>query len=460
MMTRIGLCGLLVTTAIAAPALAQEDLETLQGMQRTDATFTRIDQTGATADSLRAILPHINLPDGFEASLYAVVPDARSMAVAPQGTVVFVGTRKDKVWSVVDRDRNRIADEVMDFAPSLTFDIPNGPCFSPDGFLYIAERNRVLTFPAAEFFFEGPDPAVGTVVAKGELIPPEEESFNHTARVCRIGPDGKLYISLGQPYNVQPQDKLEKYDQLGIGGIIRMNTDGSEREVFTRGVRNSVGHDFNPANGDLWFTDNQVDGMGDDIPPGELNRQTEAGQHFGFPWVNAGIEIPEYKDVPRPEGVEFVEPQVKTDAHAADLGMRFYSGNSFPEDYRGGIFSAQHGSWNRTTPVGARVMFTRLDADGNAAGTEVFADGWLDSETGEYRGRPMDIAFLRDGSMLVSDDYAGAIWRIAYTGDAAAVGSGDAGSAQPEMPEPAGDAEPADGAGDEAAETPPAAPAN
>ncbi|WP_407674157.1 PQQ-dependent sugar dehydrogenase [Paracoccus beibuensis] len=425
------LCGLLLTTALATPAIAQDNLETLQGMQRTDATFTKIDQTGETAEAHKAILPGINLPDGFEASLYAVVPDARSVAVAPQGTVVFVGTRKDKVWSVVDRDRNRVADEVKDFAPSLTFDIPNGPCFSPDGFLFIAERNRVLSFPAAEFFFEGPDPAVATVVAQGELIPPDEESFNHTARACRIGPDGKLYISLGQPHNVQPVDKLEKYDQIGIGGIIRMNTDGTEREVFTRGIRNSVGHDFNPANGDLWFTDNQVDGMGDDIPPGELNRQTDAGQHFGFPWTNASIEIEDFKDVPRPEGVSFVEPLVEMDAHAADLGMSFYRGKSFPEEYHGGIFSAQHGSWNRTTPVGARVMFTRLNEDGTAAGTEVFADGWLNQETGEYLGRPMDIAFLPDGSMLVSDDFAGAIWRIAYTGGGAEASAGTQSTEKP-----------------------------
>ncbi|WP_432762105.1 PQQ-dependent sugar dehydrogenase [Seohaeicola sp. SP36] len=405
---------LLLSSAMVAPAMAQDNMDKLSNMQRTDATFTYVEQEGATAEALRAIVPHINVPDGFEVSLYAVVPDARSMAVAPQGTVTFVGTRKDKVWSVVDRDRNRVADQVMDFAPSITFDVPNGPCFSPDGFLFIAERNRVLTFPAAEFFFEGPDPAVGVVVAKGELVPAEEESFNHTARVCRVGPDGKLYISLGQPYNVQPVEKLEMYDKIGIGGIIRMNTDGSGREVFTRGVRNSVGHDFNPANGDLWWTDNQVDGLGDNVPPGELNRQTEAGQHFGFPWTNASYEIAEYKDVPRPEGVTFVEPQVEMEAHAADLGMSFYNKSSFPEKYHGGIFSAQHGSWNRTTPIGARVMFTALDADGNAASTEVFADGWLDEETGEYRGRPMDIAFLRDGSMLVSDDFAGAIWRIAY----------------------------------------------
>ncbi|MFP1645347.1 PQQ-dependent sugar dehydrogenase [Pontitalea aquivivens] len=410
------IAGLFLSTALGTAASAQDNMEKLSNMQRTDATFTVIDQTGPTAEALAAIVPHIKVPDGFEASLYAIVPDARSMAVAPQGTVVFVGTRKDKVWSVVDRDRNRVADQVMDFAPSVTFDIPNGPCFSKDGFLYIAERNRVLVFPAAEFFFEGPDPAVGTVVAKGELIPADEESFNHTARICRVGPDGKLYISLGQPHNIQPADKVELYDKIGIGGIVRMNTDGSGREVYTRGIRNSVGHDFNPANGDLWFTDNQVDGMGDDIPPGELNRQTAAGQHFGFPWTNSRIEIPDFKGVPRPEGVEFVEPQVEMQAHAADLGMSFYKGNSFPEEYRGGIFSAQHGSWNRTVPVGAQVMFTRLDEEGNAAGTEVFASGWLNKETGEYRGRPMDIAFLPDGSMLVSDDFAGAIWRIAYVG--------------------------------------------
>jgi hypothetical protein len=387
-------------------------------MQRTQGTsFTFIDQGESRAEALKATVPFVNVPDGFEVSLYAVVPDARSMAVAPQGTVVFVGTRKDKVWSVVDRDRDRVADQVMDFAPSITFDIPNGPCFSPDGFLYIAERNRVLVFPAAEFFFEGPDVPVGEVVPQGELVPPEEESFNHTARVCRVGADGKLYISLGQPFNVPPVEKHQTYDKKGIGGIIRINTDGTGREVFTRGIRNSVGQDFNPANGDLWFTDNQVDGMGDDIPPGELNRQTAAGQHFGFPWYGGGeVRTNEYKDVEMPEGVEMIFPQVEMDPHAADLGMRFYKGDSFPNKYHGGIFSAQHGSWNRTTPVGARVMFTSLDEEGNAAGTEVFADGWLNEDTGEYRGRPMDIAFLSDGSMLVSDDFAGAIWRIAYVG--------------------------------------------
>ncbi len=408
--------GAALGAVIAGNAAAQDNMDKLSNMQRTDATFTMIDQSGDRAEALSNIIPHINVPDGFEVSLYAVVPDARSMAVAPQGTVTFVGTRKDKVWSVVDRDRNRVADEVKDFAPSITFDIPNGPCFSKDGFLFIAERNRVLNFPAAEFFFEGPDPAVAVVVAQGDLVPTEEESFNHTARVCDVGPDGKLYISLGQPHNVQPAEKVEMYDKIGIGGIIRINTDGTGREVYTRGVRNSVGQDFHPETGELWWTDNQVDGMGDDIPPGELNRQTEAGQHFGFPWTNSRVEIMSESEHPRPEGVTFIEPQLELTAHAADLGMKFYEGNSFPDAYQGGIFWAQHGSWNRTTPVGARVMFTALDPEtGDAVEAQVFADGWLNEETGEYRGRPMDIAFLKDGSMLVSDDFAGAIWRIAYT---------------------------------------------
>jgi glucose/arabinose dehydrogenase len=398
---------------VNASAYAQDNLEKLQKFQTTGtADFTTIEQGGASAEAIKATLEKIKLPEGFKISLYAIVPDARHMAVGPQGIVTFVGTRKTKVWAVTDRDKNRVADEVKDFSPSINFTVPNGPCFSPDGMLYIVERNRVLVFPAAEFFYESPDVAAAIVLKQGELIPPEEESFNHTARVCRVGPDGKLYISLGQPFNVPAPEKLDTFKKWGIGGIIRINQDGTGREVFTYGVRNSVGHDFNPANGELWFTDNQVDGMGDDMPPGELNRQTAAGQNFGFPWYGGGtIRTNEYKDSEAPPDV--VMPAVEMDAHAADLGMIFYKGNQFPEKYRGGVFSAQHGSWNRTTPIGARVMFTAVNEDGSAGATEVFAEGWLD-ENGEYLGRPADVAQLRDGSILVSDDLAGAIYRISY----------------------------------------------
>lgn len=397
-------------------AYAESNVEKLSQFKTTGVKeFRTIEQSGAYADSVREILERITLPPGFRIDLYAVVPDARHMAVGPQGIVTFVGTRKTDVWSVTDRNKDRMADEVKRFAPSIDFAVPNGPCFSKDGFLYIAEQNRVLVYPAAEFFYESPDVAAFNVVPQGELIPIDEESYNHTARVCRVGPDGKLYISLGQPFNVAPPEKLDLYDKLGIGGIIRMNTDGSEREVYTYGVRNSVGHDFNPANGELWFTDNQVDGMGDDTPPGELNRQTAMGQHFGHPWYGGGsVRTNEYTGDTPPDGI--VMPEVEMDAHAADLGMIFYTGRMFPEKYRGGIFSAQHGSWNRTTPIGARVMFTGVNEDGSAGETMTFADGWID-ENGEYLGRPVDVAQLRDGSILVSDDLVGALYRISYSDD-------------------------------------------
>jgi glucose/arabinose dehydrogenase len=409
---RLTAIGAAIAVTIAGTATAGT-LETLGAMKTTGATdFQVIDQTGANADAIRANLSRINLPAGFKIDLYAVVPDARHMAVGPQGIAVFVGTRKTDVWVVTDRNKDRVADEVKDFAPSLPKSIPNGPCFSPDGFLYIAERNRVLVYPAAEFFYESPDVVAEPVFAEGTLIPADEESYNHTARVCRIGPDGKIYITLGQPFNVPAAEKADLYTKWGMGGIIRANTDGSGRQVYAWGVRNSVGMDFNPANGELWFTDNQVDGMGDLIPPGELNRTTGPGQHFGFPWYGGGsVRTNEYANDTPPEGT--VMPVVEMDAHAADLGMTFYSGRQFPRKYRGGIFSAQHGSWNRTDPIGARVMFTSVNDDGSVGTTEVFADGWLD-ENGEYLGRPVDVTVLRDGSILVSDDLAGAIYRISY----------------------------------------------
>lgn len=415
MKTKLICAALAASAAYSLPAFAQSDdtLERLGSFRTTGTTeFITVDQNSESADAIRSTLERIELPDGFSINLYALVPDARHMAVGPQGIVVFVGTRKTEVWAVTDRDKNRVADEVKNFAPSLAKAIPNGPCFSPEGVLFIAEQNRVLQYPAAEFFYESPDVVAVPVIADGELVPEEEVSYNHTARVCDIGPDGKVYVSLGQPYNVPPAEKLELYNEQGIGGIIRVNQDGSDREVYTHGVRNSVGQDFHPESGELWFTDNQVDGMGDDIPPGEINRQTEAGQNFGFPWYGGGsIRTNEFKDAEIPADV--VMPAVEMQAHAADLGMMFYSGNQFPDEYKNGIFSAQHGSWNRTEPVGARVMFTPVDAEGNVGETVAFAEGWLDGN-GEYLGRPVDVAQLRDGSILVSDDLAGAIYRISY----------------------------------------------
>ena len=405
-----------VALLCATGAAADDNMKKLENFQSTGASLNMatIPQTGARAEALKANLKNVKLPPGFKIDLYAIVPDARHMAVGPSTGIVFVGTRKTLVYAVTDRTKTRVADEVKVFSPSIAMKVPNGVCFSPDGILYVVEHNRVMSYPAAEFFYEGPDVAAAVTVPQGQLIPVEEESFNHGARTCRIGPDNKLYITLGNPFNVPAKEKLALYRKVGMMGIVRMDRDGKNREVYAQGVRNSVGMDFNPADKTLWFTDNQVDGMGDDTPPGELNRATKAGQNFGFPYYGGGkVRTVEYKADTPPADVVF--PQVEMAPHAADLGLSFYRGKMFPAKYQSGVFSAQHGSWNRTTPVGARVMFTSLKADGTANKTEVFADGWLTANN-EYLGRPVDIATLPDGSLLVSDDYAGAIYRVSYAG--------------------------------------------
>jgi glucose/arabinose dehydrogenase len=397
------------------PAHAAE-LDTLSAMHQTNTPvdWPLIPQTGPKAEQIKQNLTKIKLPPGFHIALYAIVPDARHIAVGPQGVVTFVGTRKTKIWAVTDRSRGGVADEVKEFAPTLPKKIPNGPCFSKDGFLYVVEQNRVVEYPAAEFFYESPDVVPNAIVAEGELIPKEEESYNHTARPCRIGPDNKLYIQLGQPYNVPGKDKLDLYHKTGMMGIIRMDRDGKDREIYATGLRNAVGMDFNPKDKVLWSNDNQVDGMGDDQPPGEMNRIARKGLDFGFPWYGGGhTRTTEYKNDTPPAGVVF--PEVEEVAHAADLGLMFYTGTMFPQKYRGAIFSTQHGSWNRTVPAGARLMVTFLKEDGHVAGkSEPFAEGWNDN--GYYFGRPVDVAELHDGSILVSDDLVGALYRVYYDG--------------------------------------------
>jgi glucose/arabinose dehydrogenase len=424
-LTRIA-AGLMVA-GLMTSAFAQgkpDNLSTLKQMKvaTTDLNIPTVPQSGRNADAIRENLKRVKLPPGFKIDLFAIVPDARHMAVAPSTNMLFVGTRKTTVWAVTDRNSDGVADEVKSFAPSLKFTNPNAVCWTKDGFLVVVEHNRVLNFPAAEFFYEGPDVAVIEVVPQGKLIPVEEESYNHGARTCRVGPDGMLYVTLGQPYNVQPKDKVDLYDRIGIGGIVRLNAfDGSKREVFAKGARNSVGMDFNPKDGSLWWTDNQVDGLGDDVPPGELNRSTKTGQHFGFPYWNGKYKVAgspaatDLKDMKEPTGAIF--PQVEFPAHQAQLGMAFYTENKFPAKYRGGAFVAAHGSWNRTKPSGAEVQFVPINSDGTAGKMEVFASGFLDPETGLYRGRPVDVAVMKDGSILVSDDFAGALYRISYVGE-------------------------------------------
>jgi len=411
-------CALLPLLGGAALAAGDEANLSKLGAFKTTGTGggESIPQEGKYADNIRKVLETIRLPEGFKIELFALAPDARHMAVGRNKGTVWIGTKKSKIWAATDRDMDNVADTVEEFSPSVKFDIPNGVCYSPDGFLFVAERNRVMMFPAAEFFMESPDTVALPIVPQGKLIPVEEESYNHTARVCAIGPDDKLYISLGQPFNVSPPDKQELYNKVGIGGMIRMNRDGSGREVVATGIRNSVGHAFNPKDGSLWFTDNQVDGMGDETPPGEINRMPGFGNWYGHPYYGGGkVRTNEYKDKKIPDSLmsKYVDAQVETIAHAADLGMMFYTGNMFPARYKNAIFSAQHGSWNATKPRGARVMVTFLDDKGNAASSVPFAEGWL-QENGVYSGRPVDVQQYVDGSILVSDDKAGAVYRISY----------------------------------------------
>jgi glucose/arabinose dehydrogenase len=373
-----------------------------------------VPQTGARADSIRKRLSHITLPPGFAISLYAVVPDARALAVGPHGSLTFVGTRKDSIYALADRTHRGVADSVTLFAPNVSKKLPNGVCFSDDGVLYSVEQNRVLAYSAAESSAERSDVEANVVVPQGALVPARFESLNHAARYCRVGPDGKLYIAIGQPYNVPPPNVWPMLRAAGLGAIVRMNRDGTDREIYAYGIRNSVGLNFNPTDNTLWFTDNQVDGMGDDLPPGELNHATGPGEDFGFPFYGGGHTRTEaYARESPPPGLVF--PTVEEVAHAADLGMSFYVGDMFPRAYRGAIFSVQHGSWNRSVRVGARIIVTFLHADGTVT-QNVFAEGWLDPN-GRYLGRPVDVQQLRDGSLLVSDDFAGAVYRITY-GDA------------------------------------------
>ncbi len=363
-----------------------------------------VSQNAGSAE-IESILKRIKLPPGFSISLYAIAPGARTIAVGREGKAIFIGTQEKDVYVMTPGESRAAA--VERFAPSTPFIMPHGVCVSADGALFLVERNRVTRFDDAENTWRDAAANAKVVVKSGDLIPRNEESRGHASRVCRIGPDNKLYVSLGQPHNVAPPDRLPLYAKTGIGGIIRMNLDGSGREVFATGVRNSVGMAFD-TDGSLWFTDNQVDSMGDDRPPGEINRADRAGLNFGFPWYGGGhVRTNEYAGVEPPTVVVF--PVVETAPHAADLGITFYRGDMFPKEYRGALFYAQHGSWDRTVPIGARVMVTLPGTNASAP----FAEGW-NVGTGSYLGRPVDVAELPDGSLLVTDDQNGAIYRITY----------------------------------------------
>ena len=344
----------------------------------------------------------IALPEGFSIETYAPnVPNARSMALGPDGTL-FVGTRSDgRVFAIPDPGTGGQAEEVITIASGLN--MPNGVAMQGSA-LYVAEVNRVLRFDGIEEqvreIASGKRNSAQFSVVTDSL----PSDTHHGWKFIAFGPDGNLYVPVGAPCNV-----CERADPR-YASILRMQPDGSGQEVFASGVRNTVGFDWHPSTGELWFTDNGRDWLGDDLPPDELNRAPTSGMHFGFPYCHGrAINDP---DVGREQGCAGFEPPAQDlGPHVAALGMRFYTGTQFPKPYQGQIFIAEHGSWNRSGKIGYRVMLVRLDGN-EAVSYETFAQGWLEGES--VSGRPVDLLVMPDGSMLVSDDHAGAIYRITY----------------------------------------------
>jgi glucose/arabinose dehydrogenase len=347
--------------------------------------------------SLALPLEQIKLPPGFEIGIYASdVPNARSMALSPSGTL-FVGTRSaGNVYAIVDRNGDFKPDDVITVARGLNS--PNGVAFR-DGALYVAEVNRVLRFDNIEHrLTSSSQPVVVT-----DKFPSDR---HHGWKFMRFGPDGLLYVPVGAPCNICERNP----DRYAV--IMRMHPDGTGLETFARGIRNTVGFDWHPDTKELWFTDNGRDWLGDDRPPDELNHAPRPGMHFGFPYCHGGmIRDPEFGS--RHPCSEFTPPVQNLDPHVAALGMRFYTGTTFPAEYHNQIFIAEHGSWNRTEPVGYRVTLVRLDGN-RAVSYEPFAEGWL--QAGRPWGRPVDVLVMPDGSLLVSDDLADVIYRIRYKG--------------------------------------------
>lgn len=348
------------------------------------------------AGSQEMQLDKIKLPKGFKIEVYAPdVPNARSMVWGDKGTL-FVGTRKEgKVYAVVDTDKNNKADKVYTIASDLH--MPNGVAFR-NGSLYVAEVSRVIRYDNIESNLENPPEPV----VVNASFPTDE---HHGWKYIAFGPDGKLYVPVGAPCNICESDDDR------FASIMRMNPDGSNLEVYASGIRNTVGFAWHPGTKELWFTDNGGDMMGDDKPKDELNHAPAKGMHFGYPYCHAG-DILDDKYGKGKSCADYTPPAIKLGPHVAALGMKFYSGSMFPSDYNGQIFIAEHGSWNRSKPIGYRVTMVTMK-EGKAAEYKVFAEGWLQGN--QAWGRPVDLLQMPDGSLLVSDDDAGVIYRLFYT---------------------------------------------
>jgi len=336
----------------------------------------------------------LKAPKGFKIELYAAgVGNARTLRQGDKGTV-FVGSRLlDKVYAIVDKGEKR---EVKPIYSGLYR--PNGLAFK-DGVLYIAELSRISKVEKIEDNLDNPPKPV---VIYDDL--PKDEA--HGWKFLTIGPDDKLYFQVGAPCNICMPSPAHAQ-------IRRINLDGSGAEVVARGIRQIVGMDFSPITRQLYFTENSRDWLSEDIPEDKLNRLTQPGKdNFGYPYCHQG-NIADQEFGWGHSCDEFTKPIALLGPHTAALGMRFYTGNTFPSEYRNAIFIARHGSWNRTKKLGGDIVVARLSEDGAVKSIEPFITGFI--ENNNYVGRPADVEFVKDGSMLISDDFNGAVYRVTYS---------------------------------------------
>jgi len=352
----------------------------------------------ARQSNYQDILKQLHLPAGFTLSIYSDnIPNARSLALGDNG-VVFVGTGSEStVYAVEDSDGDGTADKRHIIATDLN--MPNGVAYK-GGALYVAEINRIIRFDHIDQNLSNPPRPVVVY----DKFPSDQ---HHGWKYLRFGPDNKLYTAVGAPCNIcNPEKPI-------YGSLVRLNPDGSDFEIIARGIRNTVGFDWQPETNSLFFTDNGRDYLGDDLPPDELNKWSVAGEHFGYPYCHGG-------DIPDPEFAadkkcrQFTAPAWKFKAHMAPLGLRFYRGNQFPGEFKNQLFVAQHGSWNRSELHGYRVALVKFK-QGLPVSEQEFISGWL-TKDGEVLGRPVDILEMPDGSLLISDDKLGVIYKVEYKG--------------------------------------------
>jgi glucose/arabinose dehydrogenase len=357
--------------------------------------------SASSKETVPLTLENIKVPAGFQLTLFAEnIENARSMAISDDGKTVFVGTRQaGNVYAVQDLNGDGKSEKTFLLAKGLR--MPNGVAFK-DGDLYVAEVSRILIFKNVIKQLNNP---------KFEVVFDQyPTNAHHGWKYIAFGPDGYLYVPVGAPCNICESEKEI------FASITRIDVKSPKPspEIFAKGVRNTVGFDWHPKTKELWFTDNGRDMMGDDLPDCELNKAPKKGMHFGYPYWHAGdVKDPDFGTKGKDQK-SYVAPEAKLGAHTAPLGMKFYTGNMFPKKYQNSIFVAKHGSWNRSKKVGYQVVNMELDANLKVIKETVFAEGWLNHQSQEISGRPVDILQLPDGSILISDDVANCIYRVSY----------------------------------------------